>query len=82
MGKKHQFSGLNKPRLFYDRKVRTAGHTKVLSVGKLLPDDYYYVRCEVIDREENAITIKITKLLGNEFIASNTQTCEGCKQDA
>ncbi len=82
MQAKRQFKGTKAPRLFFDRRVRTTGDTKSLSLGKVLPANWYYVRVEVTDRDANSITIKITRLLETQINASDNKTDTGDKQDA
>lgn len=81
MQHKRQFKGTSKPRLFFDRLVRTTGCTKSLSLGKVLPKDWGYVRIEVIDREANSLTLKITKLLEATTDAQNTKAHKGSEQN-
>lgn len=63
VGKK-QFKGGVKPRTHFDKKLISSGNTKYLAMGKLLPKDWQYVRCEVKRRDKNAVSLRITKLYG------------------
>lgn len=79
--KQRQFKGTSKPRTFFDRFVRRVGGTAYIALGKLIPNDYYFVRTEVIDRDENSVTIKVTKLLEISNNASNSTNHKTSKQD-
>lgn len=78
---KRQFKGTAKPRLFFDRLVRDTGNTRSLSLGKVIPEIWHYVRIEVIDRESDSVTVKITKLLEKMPNASDTKAHQGSEQD-
>lgn len=64
MHRKRQFSGVTKPRVFFDRKVRTEGDTRVISLGKVIPKSWTYVRVRVVCKTDSTIGIVIDKLLG------------------
>lgn len=74
---KRQFAGTSKPRVFFERKLRVEGHGKSLSVGKVIPKNWTYVRMEVIDRNCDTVTIKVTKLLEDKLDAQVTTTDSG-----
>ena len=78
---KKQFKGTSAPRLFFDRRVRETGGTISVSLGKILPHNWYYIRLEVIDRGVNSVTVKFTKLLENEPHASDTPNSQASQQD-
>jgi len=80
--KSPQFKGTSSPRLFFDRKIRTTGNTKSVSLGKVLPQSWYYTRLEIVDRDANSVTVKFTKLLENTPNASDTAISQTGKQDA
>ena len=82
MEHKRQFKGTSKPRLFFDIKVRPTGGTRSVSLGRILPKRWYYIRAEVVDRERNSITVKFTKLLEMEADAPDTNANTRRKQDA
>lgn len=79
---KRQFKGTKAPRLFFDRTVRQTGNTKSLSLGKVIPLEWSYVRIEVIDREADSVTIKLTKLLGSDIGAPDSKADKRGKQNA
>lgn len=79
--KPRQFKGTSKTRLFFDRLVREQGNTRSLSLGKVIPDMWSYVRIEVIDREADSITLKISKLLETTPDAQNNTAHKGCEQN-
>lgn len=66
---KRKFRGTSKPRQFFDRKVRREGYSRTLSLGKIIPKNWRYVRITPIEKTQNAITLRIDKLLGNEINA-------------
>ena len=76
-----QFKGTSAPRLFFDRKIRKTGNTKSVSLGKILPQSWYYTRLEIVDRDANSVTVKFTKLLENVPNASDTTINKAGKQD-
>ena len=70
---KRQFKRTAKPRLFFDRRVRQTGNTVSISLGKVIPKGWYYVRIELIDREADSVTIKLSRLLEMSTDASDTK---------
>lgn len=80
--KQRQFKGTTKPRLFFDRKIRPSGNTKVVSLGKILPISWYFTRMEVVDRDANSVTVKFTKLLEMSQDASDTTANTGSEQNS
>ncbi len=78
---KRQFSGTAAPRLFFDRRVRPTGNTVSISLGKFVPLEWSYVRIELVDREADSVTIKISKLLVTETDACNSTVNKRHKQD-
>jgi hypothetical protein len=80
--KTRQFKGTSIPRLFFDRRVRPTGHTTSISLGKIIPESWSYVRMEVIDREAESVTVKFTKLLETEIHACDTSINKGCEQNS
>jgi hypothetical protein len=47
----------------YDRKVVKMGNTRVLCVGRIIPDDWQYVRITVKKAKNGERYIEIRKLL-------------------
>jgi hypothetical protein len=64
--RKRQFSGVTKPRAFFDRRVRVEGFTRSISMGKIIPKGWEYVRLTVKEKSDNKIVVQIEKLLGGE----------------
>jgi hypothetical protein len=60
--RKKQFK-LNKvkPNL-YDRKVQRTGTSVVLSLTRLMPKDWLYVRIKPLEKTEEKLVLEITKL--------------------
>jgi len=67
MKKKRQFKGTSKARKFYDRKVLHYGHTRTLSLGRIIPKDWRYVRLKVTKKTPTQINLVIRKLVGSEI---------------
>lgn len=78
---KRQFVGTAKPRLFFDRRVRPTGSTLSISLGKFIPATWSYVRIELVDREDDAVTIRISKLLERPIDACGNTADTGSEQD-
>lgn len=76
-----QFKGTSAPRLFFDRKIRKTGNTKSVSLGKILPQSWYYTRLEIVGREADSVTVKFTKLLEYTQNASDTTINKTGKQN-
>jgi len=72
--RRRKFSGTSRPRTFYDRKVLAHGYGRQLSLGRIIPKDWRYVRIQIISKTTNEITLKITKLLGAEINAPTKTT--------
>ena len=66
MQPKKQFTGTSKSRTFFDRKVRHEGYTCSLSLGKIIPKDWSYVRLTKIGDDGHIITLRIEKLYAEE----------------
>lgn len=73
--RKRQFKGTSQRRKFFDRKLQDTGYTKVLSMGKIIPQDWKYVRITPLSKNETSIVIRIDKLLGDENLACYPKTC-------
>jgi len=56
--------GKSKP--FYDRKVQAHGYTRLLSLGKVIPADWRYVRIWVERQTPTEVHVVIQRLLGVE----------------
>jgi len=50
-------------KLFYSRKIGKAGHTRTLSVGRILPSDWLVVKVEVLKLEGKECILKIERLI-------------------
>lgn len=78
---RRQFRGASKPRSFFDRKVQDTGYTRVLSLGKIIPKDWTYVRVTPLKKDKTTILLRIDKLLGDEKLACYPETCKTGKHD-
>ena len=78
---KHQFTGLSKPRRFFDRKIIDMGNSKVLAITKVIPAEWTYVRIWKIKEKPNKVVLHIEKLLADEQHAQTNATDKDSKQD-
>lgn len=67
--RKRQFKGTSKTPKFYDRKVQHHRTGRTLSMSKVIPEDWAYVRIIPIDRGEDYIDLVIRKLMTVEELA-------------
>ena len=80
MGKK-QFTGLSKPRRFYDRKVMDIGSSKAIAVTKVIPAEWTYVRIWKIKEKPKKVVLHIERLLADEQHAQTPTTDKDSKQN-
>ena len=66
-----QFHTAAKRRTFFDRKVLHYGQSRAVSLGKVIPKEWTYVRIKIIDKDPATVTIAITRLMVSE---SHAQT--------
>ena len=67
-----------RPPPFFDRKVQPHGYTRLLSLGKVIPQDWRYVRIYVVKQTPNEVHLIIRKLLGVEANAQPARACGSC----
>lgn len=79
MKRTRQFSGASKPRTFFDRKVRPQGGGCSISVTKLIPKTWRYVRLRKVRETDTSVTVRIEKLLGEKQHAPNKKADKGHK---
>ena len=79
--KKRQFKGTSKAKDHYDRKVIHSRTGRTLSLTKVIPKDWLYVRIYLVDETKNHKIIGIQKLMGVEQAAQITATHKGHKPD-
>jgi len=73
-----QFKGTSRPRAFYDRKVRRSGYSRVISISKIIPEDWLYVRLTPLNRTDKSVEVLIEALLrGNEDAQTEKADKEG-----
>ena len=46
----------------YDRKVYRTGFSRTLSISKLLPKNWVYVRCTILNKTDKVVTVQIEPL--------------------
>ena len=66
--KKRQFKGTATPKTFYDRKVRKVGYSRVVSLSKIIPENWAWVRMQTLNQTDGAIEVLFTKLMGIDEI--------------
>jgi len=71
MKRPKQFKGTQQRRAFYDRKVNRTGSSRMVSLTKLLPETWTYVRITPLHRTEKSVEILIERLLELNNIAPN-----------
>lgn len=74
MHRTKQFQTTPRKRDFFDRKVLTYGYSRTVALGKIIPQDWTYLRITVVNIDQTNITIKLTKLMGKTPIAPNPKT--------
>lgn len=68
---KGKFTGTYHKRKSFDRKVVPLGNTRVLSLGKVIPKEWIYVRITPLNRTAKSIELLVELLLTRE---QNAQT--------
>jgi len=61
MSKRQFDKGANQP-LFYERKIRKIGHSRVVAISKVLPAKWSWVRLSVTDSDEKHVLILAERL--------------------
>jgi len=74
--KTRQFRETARKREFYDRKVREVGYTRVISLGKIIPEDWAYVRMRILNQTDESIEVLFTKLMGRDNDTYDEETSE------
>lgn len=69
MPPKRQFHTSAQKRTFFDRRVLRYGYSATVSMGKIIPKNWAYVRMSIIEQTEKTLTIKLEKLIGVEQLA-------------
>ena len=68
---RRQFVQKSKKQKYYDRKLWKSGNTRGISIGKIIPADWLYVRAYIADQGPDWITVQFIKLAG---VTSNAHT--------
>jgi hypothetical protein len=71
--------GQRKP--YYDRKVQAHGYTRLLSLGKVIPRDWQYVRIWLLKQTPTEVHVVIQRLLGVETDALVAAPSKRSKQN-
>lgn len=81
MRRRKQFTQKTRSHPFFDRKVQLSGSSRLLSLSKVIPEGWTYVRIHYISRRGNIVKIQIEKLLGENNIAQTTSPNKAGQQD-
>ena len=73
MANTKQFHVSAQKRTFFDRKVLHYGYSRTISMGKIIPKEWRYVRLSIITQDKNTVTVTIEKLMGDKDYARHTQ---------
>ena len=79
---KERFRGTTGNIRYYDRKIYRGTYTQTIAVGKLLPSNWLYVRCKLISKDADHVTIDFIKLAEAPNNAHGSQTHKGHKRHA
>ena len=79
---KERFRGTTQVKRFYDRKVYRGTFTQTLAVGKILPPTWLYVRCKVLEKDSDSVTIQFIKLAEAPRNAHGSQAHQKRKRHA
>lgn len=82
MAENRQFRVSAHKRTFFDRRIIRAGYSRGINVSKLIPKDWRYVRMEIVIQDTTSVTVKITKLLGEEPLAQTQKASTRHRQDS
>ena len=63
MPPKRQFHVSAHKRTFFDRRVLRYGYSATVSMGKIIPKNWAYVRMSITDQTPNTLTVKLEKLM-------------------
>jgi len=57
--KEKKFTGKSKKRTFFDRRVRIQGGSRVLSLGKIIPSGWEWVRLTKLNETAKSIVFRV-----------------------
>lgn len=57
-----KFTGAYEPRSFFDRRVRIQGGSRVLSLGKFIPEDWSWVRVMKLEETPKSVILHFERL--------------------
>lgn len=64
-----QFERTSQRRTFYDRRVRKTGFSRVVSLSKVLPESWTYVRITPLNITDISVQLLFEKLMGADETA-------------
>lgn len=76
-----QFERASQRRSFYDRRVRKTGFSRVISLSKVIPEDWGYVRIKILTATPDAVEVLFEKLMGVDELAQNKRNHKEGKQN-
>ena len=76
-----QFERTSQRRSFYDRRVRRTGYSRVISLSKVIPEDWTYVRITPLGVTPDSVQLLIEKLMGADDTAQSKTNNKRGKQD-
>jgi len=79
---KRQFQTAAQHRLFFDRKVLRYGYSATVSMGKIIPKEWTYVRVSKIEETPKTIVVRIERLRGKKDDTPNTKNNKTNRPDA
>lgn len=81
MQHKRQFQTAARRRTFFDRKVHKYGYGRQLSLGKVIPKDWQYVRIRVVEQTSKHITLSLDLLWTDTNDTRNTKANQTGRPD-
>ena len=76
-----QFDKTSQRRTFYDRKVRRTGFSRVVSLSKVLPESWTYIRITPLNVTDISVQLLVEKLMGADDTAQTKKNHSRGKQD-
>ena len=70
---KRRFRQNDKKLKVYDRRIWKTGQSRGIGIGKMLPQGWLYVRCKILNADDQQVTIQFLKLAEEPNSAHFTQ---------
>jgi len=78
---RRQFKHKKPTEPYYDKPVRHVASTIYIPMGRIIPQDWRYVRITILRKTPKTIELRIFKLLGDEDYTQTTPTNKTSKQN-